>query len=45
MSNILSASSKTKISSLAAQVNASVIDYGKQLPLKSTVVFGGVKIR
>jgi ATP-dependent RNA helicase RhlE len=25
-------------------VNASVIDYGKQLPLKSTVVFGGVKI-
>jgi ATP-dependent RNA helicase RhlE len=29
---------------LAAQVNASVIDYGKQLPLKSTVVFGGVKI-
>lgn len=29
---------------LAAQVNASVVDYGKQLPLKSTVVFGGVKI-
>jgi ATP-dependent RNA helicase RhlE len=29
---------------LAAQVNASVVDYGKQLALKSTVVFGGVKI-
>ncbi|MBA5248909.1 MAG: DEAD/DEAH box helicase [Gammaproteobacteria bacterium] len=29
---------------LAAQVNASVVDYGKGLPLKSTVVFGGVKI-
>ena len=29
---------------LAAQVNASVMDYGRQLPLKSTVVFGGVKI-
>ncbi|MDC9727363.1 MAG: DEAD/DEAH box helicase [Candidatus Thioglobus sp.] len=29
---------------LAAQVQASVDTYGKQLPLKSTVVFGGVKI-
>ncbi|WP_133012634.1 DEAD/DEAH box helicase [Marinomonas flavescens] len=29
---------------LAAQVAASVQDYGKHLPLKSTVVFGGVKI-
>ncbi len=29
---------------LAAQVQASVTDYGKQLPLKSAVVFGGVKI-
>lgn len=29
---------------LAAQVNTSVIDYSKCLPLKSTVVFGGVKI-
>ncbi len=29
---------------LAAQVNDSVITYGKQLPLKSSVVFGGVKI-
>ncbi|SMN15239.1 ATP-dependent RNA helicase RhlE [uncultured Candidatus Thioglobus sp.] len=29
---------------LAAQVNDSVATYGKQLPLKSTVVFGGVKI-
>ncbi len=29
---------------LAAQVNANVVDYGKQLPLKSGVVFGGVKI-
>jgi len=29
---------------LAAQVEQSVIDYGKHLPLKSAVVFGGVKI-
>mgnify|MGYP002630400064 CR=1 FL=1 len=29
---------------LAAQVNESVITYGKHLPLTSTVVFGGVKI-
>lgn len=29
---------------LAAQVNDSVATYGRQLPLKSTVVFGGVKI-
>ncbi len=29
---------------LAAQVNDSVVAYGKQLPLKSSVVFGGVKI-
>jgi ATP-dependent RNA helicase RhlE len=29
---------------LAAQVQASVEDYGKYLPLKSCVVFGGVKI-
>ena len=29
---------------LAAQVNESVATYGKNLPLKSTVVFGGVKI-
>ncbi|MBT4076491.1 MAG: DEAD/DEAH box helicase, partial [Gammaproteobacteria bacterium] len=29
---------------LAAQVNDSVITYGKHLPLKSAVVFGGVKI-
>lgn len=29
---------------LAAQVQDSVSTYGKQLPLKSTVVFGGVKI-
>jgi ATP-dependent RNA helicase RhlE len=29
---------------LAAQVNDSVATYGKNLPLKSTVVFGGVKI-
>lgn len=29
---------------LAAQVSDSVETYGKQLPLKSTVVFGGVKI-
>ncbi len=29
---------------LAAQINESVITYGKHLPLKSTVVFGGVKI-
>ncbi len=29
---------------LAAQVQDSVATYGKQLPLKSTVVFGGVKI-
>ncbi len=29
---------------LAAQVEASVVNYGKQLPLRSTVVFGGVKI-
>jgi ATP-dependent RNA helicase RhlE len=29
---------------LAAQVEESVICYGKYLPLKSTVVFGGVKI-
>ncbi|AYQ57609.1 ATP-dependent RNA helicase RhlE (EC [Bathymodiolus thermophilus thioautotrophic gill symbiont] len=29
---------------LAAQVNDSVATYGKHLPLKSTVVFGGVKI-
>ncbi len=29
---------------LAAQVNDSVVTYGKHLPLKSTVVFGGVKI-
>jgi ATP-dependent RNA helicase RhlE len=29
---------------LAAQVEQSVIDYGKYLPLKSAVVFGGVKI-
>ena len=29
---------------LAAQVQASVNTYGKQLPLKSAVVFGGVKI-
>ncbi len=29
---------------LAAQVNDSISTYGKHLPLKSTVVFGGVKI-
>jgi len=29
---------------LAAQVGESVCDYGKNLPLSSTVVFGGVKI-
>ena len=29
---------------LAAQVNESVVTYGKKLPLTSTVVFGGVKI-
>ena len=29
---------------LAAQVEKSVITYGKNLPLRSTVVFGGVKI-
>ncbi len=29
---------------LAAQVNESVRTYGKYLPLKSTVIFGGVKI-
>ena len=29
---------------LAAQVNESVDTYGKHLPLKSTVIFGGVKI-
>ncbi|MCU7940282.1 MAG: DEAD/DEAH box helicase [gamma proteobacterium symbiont of Bathyaustriella thionipta] len=29
---------------LAAQVEASVATYGKNLPLRSTVVFGGVKI-
>lgn len=29
---------------LAAQINASVIDYSKHLPLSSAVVFGGVKI-
>lgn len=29
---------------LAAQVAQSVVDYGKHLPLSSTVVFGGVKI-
>jgi len=29
---------------LAAQVEESVVTYGKYLPLKSTVIFGGVKI-
>ena len=29
---------------LAAQVNESVVTYGKYLPLKCTVVFGGVSI-
>ncbi|MFT5698473.1 MAG: ATP-dependent RNA helicase RhlE [Desulforhopalus sp.] len=29
---------------LAAQIDASVVAYGKYLPLRSTVVFGGVKI-
>jgi ATP-dependent RNA helicase RhlE len=29
---------------LAAQVGESVVDYGKHLPLRSAVVFGGVKI-
>ncbi len=29
---------------LAAQVNESVVTYGKYLPLTSTVIFGGVKI-
>ena len=29
---------------LAAQVNSSVVAYGKHLPLQSAVVFGGVKI-
>jgi ATP-dependent RNA helicase RhlE len=29
---------------LAAQVEQSVVDYGKHLPLKSTVIFGGVNI-
>jgi ATP-dependent RNA helicase RhlE len=29
---------------LAAQVNASVTDYGRHLPFKSTVIFGGVNI-
>ncbi len=29
---------------LAAQVEESVVHYGKYLPLKSTVIFGGVKI-
>jgi ATP-dependent RNA helicase RhlE len=30
---------------LAAQVNDSVATYGKHLPLKSTVVFGGFEIK
>ena len=29
---------------LAAQIDASIVAYGKHLPLRSTVVFGGVKI-
>ncbi|MEJ1377535.1 MAG: DEAD/DEAH box helicase [Candidatus Sedimenticola sp. (ex Thyasira tokunagai)] len=29
---------------LAAQVEESIVTYGKHLPLKSTVIFGGVKI-
>ena len=29
---------------LAAQVEQSVVDYGKSLPLRSAVIFGGVKI-
>ncbi|MCP4698142.1 MAG: DEAD/DEAH box helicase [Gammaproteobacteria bacterium] len=29
---------------LAAQIGASMVTYGKHLPLRSTVVFGGVKI-
>ena len=29
---------------LAAQVNESIVTYGKYLPLRSAVVFGGVKI-
>ncbi|HEY5715125.1 MAG TPA: DEAD/DEAH box helicase, partial [Psychromonas sp.] len=29
---------------LAAQVHASVVNYGKHMPLRSAVVFGGVKI-
>lgn len=29
---------------LAAQVGESIADYGKHLPLRSTVIFGGVKI-
>ncbi len=29
---------------LAAQIQESIVDYGKHLPLTSTVVFGGVKI-
>lgn len=29
---------------LAAQIEASIVSYGKHLPLRSTVVFGGVKI-
>src|SRR5690606_35129608 len=30
---------------LAAQVATSVVDYGRHLPLRSTVIFGGVNIR
>jgi ATP-dependent RNA helicase RhlE len=30
---------------LAAQVGASVADYGRHLPLRSTIIFGGVNIR
>lgn len=29
---------------LAAQIHQSILDYGKHLPLRSTVVYGGVKI-
>lgn len=29
---------------LAAQINDSIVEYGKYLPLRSTVVYGGVKI-